>query len=409
MGISHSKKESLNNSNEFNGAESIPNTPPNKPSNNDPDIESKLSDKSQASQKQIPEERKWSDQEKEKLLKLYQEIQGEKDLYIDLDTLRKNKSSAIGRKKPKYIDHQLRVFSHQETNFNRSIQIINHRSSSSHGVIIARGGLDDTIDLRESIISYIEGDIEFYDLMTVSIKTCHQETSSSTQNHQVSTQLLDLYQTIRPSKNKTGPPPTKGKNRLKLIPKNGRDGKRPRSRAIIRPIDRQIVATQKDKEDSIPSATRKTVWALEFKNSKKPHCYCCHCPLVYEKWHCGHILSRKEGGRIEKENLHPVCVGCNLGMGVNHMYEYILVNQLKGMSSLNYNDPIVIMLQQVSILIHCSWAKIETLKNSGYITNTEAKKYREMIVSSKKTLSERIAVMINLGQYEMRIPSLISD
>nr|QBK91057.1 MAG: HNH endonuclease [Pithovirus LCPAC202] len=404
MGTSHSKKESPNNSNSFKDAESISETFLQEPPKDDNDINLDVSPQSEAIQKLSKKKRKWTDQEKDKLLKLYQQIQTDHDLYIDLDTLRKNKSSALGRKKPKYIDHQLRIFSDYQTNFNISIQII--APSQSDNIITSRGGLNNDTDLRKSIISYVEGDIEFHDLMTISMKMFDSEIPSSSQNHHVPIQLLDLYQTIRPSKDKTTLLDPKGKSRLKLIPEKS---KRPRSRALIRPIDRQIMATQKDKEDSIPSGTRKIVWSEEFKNSRKPHCYCCHCPLDYKKWHCGHILSRKEGGRIEKENLHPVCVGCNLGMGVNHMYEYILVNQLPGMGSLDYKDPIVIMLQQVSILIHYSWAKIEDLKNSGYITNTEAKKYREMIVSSKKTLSERIAVMINLRQYEMRIPSLIKD
>ncbi len=94
-------------------------------------------------------------------------------------------------------------------------------------------------------------------------------------------------------------------------------------------------------------------------------------------------------------------------MGVNHMYEYILVNQMPGKCSLNYSDPIVIMFQQVSILIHSTWAKIESLKECRYLTATEAKRYRERIVSAKKTISERMAVMINISQYEERVPSLL--
>nr|QBK90830.1 MAG: HNH endonuclease [Pithovirus LCPAC201] len=408
MGTSNSKKEPKNNSDQFENAKFLVKT------NQDLSVQNNLTTKldilSEQDKKKssADDHRKWTDQEKTKLIALYRQIQKDSDLYVDLDTLRKNKSSAIGRKKPKYVDRNLRIFSNNKLNFDKSTRIINSISSNSSLVTSPDSELNSSFDLRGSIISYVEGDIEFHDLMTATVKVFETETSENSRNHHVPIQLLDLYQTIRPIEKNLPLSIPNQKNRLK-IPLEKEKGKRHKSRALIRPIDRQIVATQKDRDDPIPSSTRKIVWASEFKNTRKPYCYCCHCPLDYSKWHCGHILSRKEGGRIKKENLHPVCVGCNLGMGVNHMYEYILVNQLPGMSSLDYKDPIVIMLQQISILIHCSWAKIEALKDSGYITNTEAKRYREMIVSSKKTLSERIAIMVNLKQYEMRIPSLLNN
>ncbi len=409
MGNSHSKKGPKGGSNQFRDAESLVKEKDEESGKNRVNFQLEISNQSDK-KKSSPDDRKLTDQEKAqekaRIIKLYQQIQNDTDLYIDLDTLRKNKSSALERKKPKYIDHHRRIFSNHKLNFNRSIQIIDGIPSKSLPIIPTCDGLGDTSDLRGSIISYVEGDIEFHDLMTASVRIFSLESPSSSTDHHVPIQLLDLYKTIRPRTSNSPLLVLKEKDQLKLP--SGK-GKRPRSRALIRPIDRQILANQKDRDDPIPSSTRKIVWSSEFKNTKNPHCYCCHCPLDYSKWHCGHILSRKEGGKIEKENLHPVCVGCNLGMGVNHMYEYILVNQLPGMGSLDYKDPIVIMLQQVSVLIHASWAKIESLKDAGYITSTEAKKYREMIVSSKKTLSERIAVMINLRQYELRIPSLLNN
>jgi hypothetical protein len=325
---------------------------------------------------QVLEEReaKSPEEARRQLIKVYQKIQLDSDFYLNLDTLRKNKSSALVRKEPRYIDHRLRIFSSQEKIFNQAILIISQLNQKTEP------------DVRGSIISYVEGSIEFHDLITTSIKVFNS-------GEKPPPKIQNIYQTIH------------SKSPLLAI----KDQRKRISRALISPADRQILATPRDETEAIPSATRKLVWNREFGSMGNSKCYSCHSPLDHGNWHCGHILSRKEGGRIEKENLRPVCVKCNMGMGVNHMYEYMIVNRLPGRLLLDPSDPIVIMMEQVSTLIFCSWSKIETLKEAGYLTATEAKTYREMIVSAKKTLSERMAIMINISQYEERVPSLLNN
>ena len=40
-------------------------------------------------------------------------------------------------------------------------------------------------------------------------------------------------------------------------------------------------------------------------------------------WHAGHIISEKDGGSTNIENLRPVCADCNLGMKTQNMIVYM--------------------------------------------------------------------------------------
>lgn len=40
-------------------------------------------------------------------------------------------------------------------------------------------------------------------------------------------------------------------------------------------------------------------------------------------FHAGHIISDKDKGKVELENLRPLCSKCNLSMGSENMFEFI--------------------------------------------------------------------------------------
>lgn len=52
--------------------------------------------------------------------------------------------------------------------------------------------------------------------------------------------------------------------------------------------------------------------------------FCCLTQNIeINSFHSGHIISRKEGGKIELENLRPLCSSCNQSMKSKDMYSYI--------------------------------------------------------------------------------------
>ena len=45
----------------------------------------------------------------------------------------------------------------------------------------------------------------------------------------------------------------------------------------------------------------------------------------YETWQAGHIVSEKNGGDTNVDNLKPSCQACNLAMGSQNGIDYISI------------------------------------------------------------------------------------
>lgn len=45
-------------------------------------------------------------------------------------------------------------------------------------------------------------------------------------------------------------------------------------------------------------------------------------PISQLKFHCGHVVSEKDGGPTTLDNLRPVCASCNLSMQTQNMHEF---------------------------------------------------------------------------------------
>jgi len=71
---------------------------------------------------------------------------------------------------------------------------------------------------------------------------------------------------------------------------------------------------------------RKAVWEKEFGNKLKGKCpiSICKNEIILEKngYHCGHIISCKNNGKDELNNLRPICHYCNLKMSSKNWNEY---------------------------------------------------------------------------------------
>ena len=60
------------------------------------------------------------------------------------------------------------------------------------------------------------------------------------------------------------------------------------------------------------------------ENIGKSKCYCCKLTDITQlSFHCGHIISEKNGGKVDINNLRPICQNCNSSMGTTNMNDFI--------------------------------------------------------------------------------------
>ena len=79
-----------------------------------------------------------------------------------------------------------------------------------------------------------------------------------------------------------------------------------------------------NKRKKISQRERKIVWEKDFKDKEKGICKVCNkVEININTFHCGHIISHKNGGETSFENLKPICVTCNNKMGSLNLYEYM--------------------------------------------------------------------------------------
>ena len=78
------------------------------------------------------------------------------------------------------------------------------------------------------------------------------------------------------------------------------------------------------KKERIPAAVRNTVWLKYIPDKNDARCFCCKLEkITTANWHCGHITSEKNGGKVHINNLRPICAGCNCSMGKMNMYDFM--------------------------------------------------------------------------------------
>jgi hypothetical protein len=81
------------------------------------------------------------------------------------------------------------------------------------------------------------------------------------------------------------------------------------------------------KKDAIKKYIRDKVWELYIGKEKESICICCNEKITKRNYHCGHIISDKNGGYINVYNLRPICMGCNTSMGEQNMFDYMKINK----------------------------------------------------------------------------------
>jgi 5-methylcytosine-specific restriction endonuclease McrA len=83
-------------------------------------------------------------------------------------------------------------------------------------------------------------------------------------------------------------------------------------------------APQKLRKKSIPKSLKKLVWDTWIgEDVGSTFCMCCNHEKIRQiEFHCGHIISEKQGGGLTVENLRPICAQCNLSMGTMNMHDF---------------------------------------------------------------------------------------
>jgi len=84
--------------------------------------------------------------------------------------------------------------------------------------------------------------------------------------------------------------------------------------------------TIRKKKQSIPKNVKINVWNTHIDSNIQRHkCLCCKKAIIsITEFDVGHIISEKNGGTLEINNLRPICSSCNHSMGTTNMIEYII-------------------------------------------------------------------------------------
>ena len=79
------------------------------------------------------------------------------------------------------------------------------------------------------------------------------------------------------------------------------------------------------KKKSIPLSLKALVWNKYIGEEKGIGlCQCCRKNIIKQiSFHCGHIISERNGGSTTLSNLIPLCQTCNLSMGKQNMNDFV--------------------------------------------------------------------------------------
>ncbi len=96
----------------------------------------------------------------------------------------------------------------------------------------------------------------------------------------------------------------------------------------IKEVIREVIVIEDDipyKKKRIPLVVKRKVWDKWVgKSIGTCLCLCCKLTEISQmSFHCGHVVSEKNGGKINVDNLRPICQSCNSSIGIQNMMEFI--------------------------------------------------------------------------------------
>jgi len=86
-----------------------------------------------------------------------------------------------------------------------------------------------------------------------------------------------------------------------------------------------IKKDKKPRKKPIPPSLKIKVWNKYIGDEiGKAKCLCCKTKDIYQaSFSCGHIIAESNGGKLNIDNLKPICVSCNSSMGTKNMDDYM--------------------------------------------------------------------------------------
>ena len=96
--------------------------------------------------------------------------------------------------------------------------------------------------------------------------------------------------------------------------------------AEIEKVKQEEKAELKRKKQSIPKNVRIIVWNHYIgEDIIKHRCLCCKKVVISNtNFEVGHVISEKNGGTHEINNLRPICFACNHSMGAENMIDFVV-------------------------------------------------------------------------------------
>jgi 5-methylcytosine-specific restriction endonuclease McrA len=91
-------------------------------------------------------------------------------------------------------------------------------------------------------------------------------------------------------------------------------------------IEEEEKKEAKRKKQTIPKNVRIIVWNHYIGEDIIKHkCLCCKKVTISNtNFEVGHVLSEKNGGTHEINNLRPICFACNHSMGAENMIDFVV-------------------------------------------------------------------------------------
>jgi hypothetical protein len=76
------------------------------------------------------------------------------------------------------------------------------------------------------------------------------------------------------------------------------------------------------KKLSIPKKIKEISWKKYNGDKLTGKCYSCNCVIQFTDFQAGHIQSEYDGGKINSDNIRPICKQCNISCGVMNLDDF---------------------------------------------------------------------------------------
>ena len=109
---------------------------------------------------------------------------------------------------------------------------------------------------------------------------------------------------------------------------------------LISNDDNDAYHNRKKNKKSIPQNVRNKCWEKEFNNNNTGICPISRCNNILNKtgkggFQAGHIISEKNGGKVEFMNLRPICGECNRNMAHYNWEDYDSLSHQEYLNKIN--------------------------------------------------------------------------